>query len=228
MPERHDGVVLAYLNQDPQTYGVYGADLDRDLENLHSMGLFAGSCSISNTFLHLSLIRHGSAFQVIDPWLTSWYVELGSEMFYRDVGYGESTVGEAYEHAISLIGSEYVTQDWFWDHWENIVFFGEPDVRMYTPFKPWDRPEALTEDLVLDGHAVMSASEHPAEVGRASTGAVLMGLGAVLLAVEAYVHLAERPATPTRAERPGGAANRRSRVRRKPRPTASSRPEPPS
>ncbi len=228
VPERHDGVVLAYLNQDPQTFGVYGADLDRDLENLHSMGLFAGSCSISNTFLHLALIRHGSAFQIIDPWLTSWYVELGQELFYRDVGYGERTVGEAYEHAISLIGSEYVTQDWFWDHWENIVFFGEPDIRMYTPFKPWDKPQALEEDLVLDGHAVMSASEHPAEIGRASTGVVLMALGAALLAVEAYVHLAERPAEPELAGRPAAAARWRPRLRRRPKPTASSPRAPPS
>ncbi|NIP36724.1 MAG: hypothetical protein GWN18_17315, partial [Thermoplasmata archaeon] len=76
IPERHDGVVIAYINQDPQTYGVRGTDLHADLGNLHSTGLVAGSCSISNTFLQLTLVRKGCIFQIIDPWLTSWYVQL--------------------------------------------------------------------------------------------------------------------------------------------------------
>ncbi len=231
LPERHDGVVLAYLNQDPQTYGVYGADLDRDLGNVHSMGLFAGSCSISNTFLHLALVRHGCVYQVIDPWLTSWYVELGQETFYRDVGYGERTVGEAYEHAISLIGAEYITQDWFWDHWENIVFFGEPDMRMYTPYAPIPRPEVLGENVVLDGHAVMSASSHPANLSASGAWVVLASVGAVMLAVEAYVHLKGRPvALRDRSRRARKAAKRAARkaARARPVPTASSQPGPPS
>jgi len=231
LPERHDGVVLAYMNQDPQTYGIYGADLDRDLGNLHSMGMFAGSCSISNTFLHLSLIRHGCVYQVIDPWLTSWYVELGQEVFYRDVGYGELTVGEAYEDAISLIGAEYITQDWFWDHWENIVFFGEPDMKMYTPYDPIPRPDVLGEDLVLEGHSVMSASSHPSDLGASGMWAVVAALGAVMLAVEAYAHLKGRPASPkgrrARAKRAARRAARKA-ARSRPGPAASSRPGQPS
>jgi len=201
LPERHDGVVIAY-NQQSQTMAVYGPDLDADLEDIHSLGLFAGSCSISNTFLHLSLIRHGSSFQIIDPWLTSWYCELAQEVFYRDVGYGEMTVGEAYQDAISLVGSEYVTQDFWWDHWENVVFFGEPDMRVYTPFRPIPRPDVLAEDATYGGHAVMVASGHPAAVSGEFAWTALAGAGVALLAVEVYVHRFVRaPRTRPRAAR---------------------------
>ncbi len=184
LPERHDGVVIAYINQGPQTYGVRGRDLDADLENVHSMGLVAGSCSISNTFLQLSLVRHGCVFQIIDPWLTSWYVQLGSEIFYRDIGYGGCTVGEAYDAALSKVGPKYVTQEWWWDHWENIVYFGDPDLRIYTPNDPIPRPVVLTSSDVIGGHAIMGATEHPATLGGSAGWTVIQWMGVLMLAVE--------------------------------------------
>ena len=185
IPERHDGVVIAYLSQTPQTYGVRGTDIDASLDNIHSSGLFAGSCSISNTFLQLSMVRHGSAFQIIDPWLTSWYVQLGSEIFYRDVAYGGVTVGEAYDAALSKVGPKYVTEEWWWDHWENIVYFGDPDLRVYTPNAPFDRPVPITSSVVIEGHAVMGATEHPAAMGGSTGWALVQWIGALVLAVEA-------------------------------------------
>jgi len=184
IPERHDGVVIAYISQTPQTYGVRGLGLDADLGNVHSMGLVAGSCSISNTFLQLSLVRHGCIFQIIDPWLTSWYVQLGSEMFYRDVAYGGVTTGEAYDAALSKVGPKYVTQDWWWDHWENIVYFGDPDLRVYTPNDPFPRPMVITSERVVEGHAVMSASEHPEALGGSAGWALVQWVGVLLLAAE--------------------------------------------
>ncbi len=184
IPERHDGVVIAYISQTPQTYGVRGTGLDADLENVHSMGLFAGSCSISNSFLQLSLVRHGSIFQVIDPWLTSWYVQLGAEIFYRDVGYGGVTVGEAYDAALSKVGPKYVTEEWWWDHWENIVYFGDPDLRIYTPNDPFARPMVVTSNKVVEGHAVMAAQEHPEAFGGTGGWSLVMWVGIFLLAAE--------------------------------------------
>jgi hypothetical protein len=184
IPERHDGVVIAYVSQTPQTFGVRGLDIDADLENVHSMGLFAGSCSISNSFLQLSLIRHGSIFQIIDPWLTSWYVQLGEEIFYRDVGYGGVTVGEAYDAALSKVGPKYVTEEWWWDHWENIVYFGDPDLRVYTPNDPFPRPVVVTSNKVIDGHAVLAANDHPEAFGGTGGWSVVMWVGIFLLATE--------------------------------------------
>ncbi len=186
IPERHDGVVIAYVSQTPQTDGVRGTDVDASLDNVHSMGLVAGSCSISNTFLQMSLVRHGCIFQIIDPWLTSWYVQLGSEIFYRDVAYGGSTVGEAYDAALSKVGAKYVTEEWWWDHWENIVFFGDPDLRVYTPNAPFARPVVVTSALVVEGHAIMSASEHPAAMGGSGGWVLVQWLGVLLLAGEAF------------------------------------------
>ena len=184
IPERHDSVVIAYINQEPQTYGVRGLGLDADLENVHSMGLVAGSCSISNTFLQLSLVRHGCIFQVIDPWLTSWYVQLGSEIFYRDVAYGGCTVGEAYDAALSKVGPKYVTEEWWWDHWENIVYFGDPDLRIYTPNDPIPRPTVVTYNKVVGGHAVMAATEHPEALGGSTGWSLVFWVGVLLLAAE--------------------------------------------
>jgi hypothetical protein len=192
IPERHDGVVLAYLNQDPQTDYYYGTEIDPLLENIHSTGIYAGSCSISNTFLHLSLVRHGSSFQVIDPWLTSWYVQLGSEIFYRDVGYGGTTVGEAYEHAISLVGAEYVTQDWFWDHWENVVLFGDPDIEVFTPNAPLPRPVAVHDGYILGGHAVMVSQDHPMSIGGSAGWFMVQLVGGLMVVAETVRFLRRR------------------------------------
>jgi hypothetical protein len=187
IPERHDGVVIAYQNQAPQTEGIRGTDVDADLDNVHSMGLVAGSCSISNTFLHLSLVRHGTVFTIIDPWLTSWYVQMGAEIFYRDVAYGGGvTVGEAYDAALSKVGTKYVTGEWWWDHWENIVFFGDPDLRVYTPNDPFPRPIAMTQSLVVEGHAVMGAEDHPGSIGGSGGWALVQVIGVLLLVAEGF------------------------------------------
>jgi hypothetical protein len=186
LPERHDGVVIAYINQDPQTFGVRGLGLDADLGNIHTMGLVAGSCSISNTFLQLSLVRHGCVFQIIDPWLTSWYVQIGSEIFYRDVAYGGCTVGEAYDAALSKVGSKYVTEEFWWDHWENIVFFGDPDIRVYTPNDPFPRPMAEQSNLVIEGHSLMGAGDHPSSISGSAGWAAIQWVGVLLLAAEGF------------------------------------------
>jgi hypothetical protein len=132
------------------------------MENIHSMGFNGGSCLIANTYLHTSLVRHGSVFQVIDPWLTSWYSAFAMETFIRDIILGYS-VGEAYERGIAHVGVQYLTEGWWWDIFENLVYYGDPDLHVFVPNDPWDEPAPLTyeKSAVISGHAPFGANEHP-------------------------------------------------------------------
>jgi hypothetical protein len=162
LPETHDGVIIALAQQEQTNYKV-GTDFDDALENVHSMGVSAGSCLIANTYLHLSLIRHGGVFQIIDPWLTSWYSAFAMETFARDLILGYS-VGEAYERGIAHVGVQYLTEGWWWDIFENLVYFGDPDLRVFIPNEPWEEPAPLITDektATINGHAPFGATEHP-------------------------------------------------------------------
>ena len=161
LPETHDGVIIA-LAQQEQTNYVVGTDFDNALENIHSTGFSAGSCLIACTYLHLTMVRHGSVFQVIDPWLTSWYSAFAMETFVRDLIQGYS-IGEAYERGIAHVGVEYLTEGWWWDIFENLVYYGDPDLRVFIPNNPWEKPTPLSYDdsSVVSGHAPFGAKEHP-------------------------------------------------------------------
>ncbi len=160
IPERHDGVIIAIAQQGQTEYSEDGLVMDEAFENLHSMGFSAGSCLIANTYLHLMLVRHGSIFQVIDPWLTSWYSAFAMNMFVRDIYYGH-TVGDAYERGISHVGIEYLIDGWWWDIFENLVYYGDPDLKVYSPVNSWAEPVSLQKGSIIDGHAPFGADDHP-------------------------------------------------------------------
>jgi len=147
-----DGVIIAIQEQSHTTH-VSGESFDNGLENIHSTGFLAGSCLIANTYLHLSLIRHGGVFQVIDPWVTSWYASYGYEIFMRYLALN-MTVGEAYQKCMEFVGIQYLTGQWWWDILENVVYFGDPNLRVYVPKYGWERPESLdySNRLWIDGH----------------------------------------------------------------------------
>jgi hypothetical protein len=159
IPERHDGVVIAISQQGQTGYTENGLVMDDAFGNLHSMGFSGGSCLIANTYLHLMMVRHGSVFQVIDPWLTSWYSAFAMNMFLRDLYYGY-TVGEAYERGISHVGIEYLIDGWWWDIFENLVYYGDPDIHVYKP-NAWKEPESLSSGTVVGGHAPFGPKNHP-------------------------------------------------------------------
>ncbi len=159
----HDGIIIAIAEQH-KTTSYRGYDFDDAMDNIHSVGMSAGSCLIANTLLHLSMMRHGSVFQVIDPWLTSWYCAFAIETFLRDIALGYN-VGEAYEHGIKHVGIEYLTNQWWWDIFENVVYYGDPDLRVYAPALAWDEPETVNAlELKAGGHAPGGATEHPDEI----------------------------------------------------------------
>ena len=147
-----DGVIIA-INEQSHTTHVSGQHMDDTLDNIHSTGFLAGSCLIANTFLHLSLIRHGSVFQVIDPWVTSWYASYGYEIFMRYLALN-MTVGQAYQKCMEFVGIQYLTGQWWWDVLENVVYFGDPDLRVFVPEHSWERPVSLdySKKIWLDGH----------------------------------------------------------------------------
>ena len=182
---RADGLVTAILQQH-HTSSTNGYTFDDDIDNLHGVGISGSSCLISNTYLHISMIRHGSAFQVIDPWLTSWYSNFAIETFMRDIALG-LTVGEAYANGIHHVGIEYLTGQWWWDIYENVVYFGDPDLRVYSPTFSWEEPDTLSvHGLEVDGHTPGGASEHPDGISL-NYGFLVASFAGVMIAVVAIV-----------------------------------------
>ncbi|MEA2053984.1 MAG: hypothetical protein U9O96_02535 [Candidatus Thermoplasmatota archaeon] len=157
----YDGVVITVIFGRLRTKDATGYEIDEALDNIHSAGFNAGSCLISNTYLHLTLIRHGSVYQVIDPWETSWYGSFATEMFARDIALGKS-VGEAYTNSILHTGIGYLTKQWWWDIKENMCYFGDPDLQMWSPQYGWGKPDSMAKGMV-DGHAPFGATEYPHE-----------------------------------------------------------------
>jgi len=146
------------------------------MDNLHSVGFITSICQTSNTYLHLMMIRHGSVFQVQDPWPTSWYGAIWRQSIPRDIILGD-TVGEAYVKGMSHVGILYIGDNggppqWWWDSAENVVYFGDPNLRMYAPSTDysnanhWERPQTLRydADLELNGHMPFGSTAYPHKI----------------------------------------------------------------
>jgi hypothetical protein len=176
-----DGVVIAIINQQG-TVTEGGLDFDKALTNIHSMGFNGGSCLIANTYLHLTMVRHGSVFQVIDPWLTSWYASFAMATFARGIAQG-STIGECYSEGIKHVGIEYLTGQWWWDIYENVIYFGDPKIKAWSPNpeSTWDEPVPLKARTEVGGHDPYGATSHPAAIG--STAALEYALYATIIVV---------------------------------------------
>lgn len=150
-----------------------GYNMDDGLTNVHSCGWLNGACLPAYTYMHLTMIRHGSSFQVMDPWPTSWYAYWSITMP-RDIALGK-TVGGAYTKGIEHVGILYATDppQWWWDMEQNVCYFGDPDIRMYVPdttysdANHWDisetKPIEYDQELCIDGHAPFGAMDYPNE-----------------------------------------------------------------
>ena len=175
----YDGVIGTVAHS-RYTYKNYVAtEIEENLENLHSAGFITGICQTSNTYLHLMLIRHGSVFQVQDPWPTSWYGAVWRQSIPRDIALGY-TVGEAYTRGIQQVGILYLggggldkdDPQWWWDEAEGVVYFGDPNLRMFVPSTEysnqnnWEKPQPLTytKELSLEGHTPFGAMAYPNEI----------------------------------------------------------------
>jgi hypothetical protein len=146
------------------------------LDNLHSAGFITSICQTSNTYFHLMLIRYGTVFQVQDPWPTSWYGAVWRQSIPRDIALGY-TVGEAYARGISHVGTLYLgggsndKPQWWWDTAENVVYFGDPDLRVYVPetsysdANHWEKEDTMPlrydAEFSIDGHMPFGAVGYP-------------------------------------------------------------------
>jgi len=159
--------------------GHSGADVDDALENLYSMNFHADSCLIACNYLHITLMRHGSVAQEIDPWPTSYWGGYVFQQIPRDFALGE-TIGESYAKGRCEIGIKYLFEEdekreWWWDSAENVVLFADPDLRIWVPSTEWDeearnhweledvQPLRYDAELDVDGHMPFGATSYPHE-----------------------------------------------------------------
>jgi hypothetical protein len=170
----YDGMVnTVWLSgKGARTYGGY--ELDKELGNLHSCGYITASCLVANTYYHLTMMRHGSPYQIVDPWVTSWYSSAWIQSIPRDIALG-NTIGEAYVNGISNLGILYISDppQWWWDIAENVCFYGDPDLRVYAPGTDysdanyWEEKDTkslrYSEDVSVSGHMPFGATSHPHE-----------------------------------------------------------------
>jgi hypothetical protein len=145
---------------------------DEKLGNLHSCGLNAVSCLVAHTYFQQVMIRHGTAYQILDPWSTSWYSGIWLHSIPRQLALGY-TIGQAYENGMAEVGVQYLVNQWWWDLNENVVFYGDPDIRVWTPSNEWDiagknhwsrediQPLSFEEGLSVDGHMLFGATSYP-------------------------------------------------------------------
>ena len=72
-----------------------------------------------------------------------------------------------------MVGVEYLVDQWWWDLNENVVYYGDPDLRVWVPSTEysdanhWEREDVQplkwdgSEDLYVDGHMLYGASVYP-------------------------------------------------------------------
>jgi len=153
-----------------------GIDFDDALENLHSAGINSISCLPAFTYLHLTWMRHGTTYQIIDPWTTTDWAGVWQQMLIKLFAQGY-TVGEAYARGLQACGPLYSCGQSWWDLWENVVYAGDPDLRVFVPSTEyvnthegyeenhWTQAETKAllydEELVIDGHMPFGSTGYP-------------------------------------------------------------------
>ena len=150
-----------------------GYTFDESLDNLHSCGVQTVVCLPAGTFLQMSWIRHGISYTVMDPWGTSDYCAVWLQSIIKNLAMGD-TIGQAYEKGIRSCAPELLVDHWWWDTWENVCFFGDPDLRVYVPSTEYsdnnhwtcEEIQALTydSDLDINGHMPFGATSYPNQI----------------------------------------------------------------
>ena len=154
----------------------FGPEFDDALKNIHSVGINSISCLPAFTYLHLTWMRHGAVYIIIDPWTTTDWGGIWNQMIPKRLAMGY-TVGQAYERGLRAVGPEYSCGQAWWDLWENVVYTGDPNLRVfvpnteYTDYKKgyeenhWTqqetRPLLFDEELNIDGHTPFGAVNYP-------------------------------------------------------------------
>jgi len=132
-----------------------GIEFDDALENLHSCGLNTISCMPALTYMHLTTT----------DWAGVW-----EQMMFKRFAMGD-TIGEAYERGMRACGPEFLVGQWWWDKWENVELFGDPDLRVFVPGTDyssenyWQKEDTTSlrydAELAVDGHMPFGATSYP-------------------------------------------------------------------
>ena len=74
---------------------------------------------------------------------------------------------------MNYVGIEYLIDQWWWDLNENVLYYGDPDLRIFVPGTDysdenyWDeedtKPLRYDEDISINGHTPFGATKHPHE-----------------------------------------------------------------
>jgi hypothetical protein len=171
----YDGVIITVLLGRFGTSWYNGTQIDEALGNIHSAGISSVACLPAGKYLQLTLMRHGSPFQIMDPWATSWYSDVWQNDVPRGIALGR-TIGEIYAEGILKVGIQYVSDDkpnWWWDLAENVCLFGDPDLRVWVPSTTYSTKnhwevediQSLRYDsskgFSVEGHTPFGAMSHP-------------------------------------------------------------------
>lgn len=147
-----------------------GYDFDDALENMHSCGINSISCLPAGTYLHMTWMRHGATYQIMDPWTTTDWSAVWQQMLIKRFAMGDS-VGQAYERGMRAVGPEYTVGQFWWDRYQNVELFGDPDLRVLVPGTDysnknnWDindvYPLNYNQDLSFNGHMPYGVARYP-------------------------------------------------------------------
>jgi hypothetical protein len=168
----YDGVIVTVFFSRFGYSWYNGTTIDDSLGNIHSTGISSVACLPAGKYLHLALMRHGSVFQIMDPWATSWYSDVWQSSVPRGIALGK-TIGEIYCEGISKVGILYITEppQWWWDVLENVCLYGDPDLRIWAPSTEfstknhWEIEDVrpLQFPIEVNGHIPFGAKKYPRE-----------------------------------------------------------------
>ncbi len=174
----NDGLIISSILSKFGCSWYKATYFDEILENIHSTGLVYSPCLLAGKYFQLTMIRHGSSYQVLDPWGTSWYSSFYLETIPRDLALGK-TIGQAYTNGIKHVGILYLRgggdngdkPQWWWDLHENVCFYGDPDMRQFVPGTDygsenyWEqddtKPLRYDSELNIAGHMPFGATDYP-------------------------------------------------------------------
>ncbi|MCX6664543.1 MAG: hypothetical protein NT038_00560 [Euryarchaeota archaeon] len=192
----YDGVIITVFLGRFGTSWYNGLMIDDELENIHSAGVSSVACLPAGKYLHLALMRHGSVFQIMDPWATSWYSDVWQNSVPRGIALGK-TVGEIYTEGISKVGIQYISEppNWWWDLAENVCLYGDPDLRIWVPsteyssINHWSREDVQSviydpnDGFSIAGHTPFGATEYPSKRSAPSFVDPYLFIGVILGAI---------------------------------------------
>ncbi|MEM4258912.1 MAG: hypothetical protein QXL17_07175 [Candidatus Thermoplasmatota archaeon] len=170
----YDGVIITVLLGRFGMKWFNGTQIDDNLGNIHSAGVSSVACLPAGKYLHITLMRHGSVFQIMDPWATSWYSDVWQNGVPRGIALGQ-TIGQIYADGIKKVGIQYISEPpvWWWDLAENVCLYGDPNLRIWVPenqyssMNHWKQSDVLplpyspTTGFAVDGHMPFGTTEHP-------------------------------------------------------------------